>query len=233
MPVFELSKDLIFPSPEFARSDGLLCFGGDLSPERLTLAYQNGIFPWFSEYDPILWWSPDPRLVLKPGNIHISKSLKKSLKKEKFTIRTDTAFEQTILACSQPRKDENNSTWLVDEMIDAYIDLHQKGIAHSVEAWYEDRLVGGLYGISLGRSFFGESMFSAEKDASKTALVALALHLQENKFDLIDCQVTTGHLMSMGAIEIPRNTFLDIIQPSVKKTVSTDIWKSGRTLVYT
>ncbi|MCP3871687.1 MAG: leucyl/phenylalanyl-tRNA--protein transferase [Desulfobacteraceae bacterium] len=217
MPLFRLSKRLDFPPAWLARSDGLLCLGGDLSFKRLLLAYKSGIFPWFSKDEPILWWSPDPRLVLFPENINISKSLKKKIKKKMFSIRVDTCFEQTILSCAQPRKNGHEGTWLVDEMIEAYIELHRQGFAHSIETFRDDKLVGGLYGICLGGSFFGESMFSFESDASKIALVALANHLKRHSFDLIDCQVTTNHLLSMGACEISRNSFLDIIDQSVKR----------------
>jgi len=224
MPLFRLSKRLDFPPAWLARSDGLLCIGGDLSPKRLVLAYENGIFPWFSKEEPILWWSPDPRLVLFPKNIKISKSLNKKIKKNIYHVTLDTAFEQTIHSCATPRKNGPEGTWLVDEMIDSYIKLHKMGYAHSIETWREDTLVGGLYGVCLGNSFFGESMFSFESDASKIALVALANHLNEQDFDLIDCQVTTDHLVSMGACEISRNVFLDIILESVKKKHSTSAW---------
>ena len=213
-----------FPPAWLARSDGLLCIGGDLSCERLVLAYKNGIFPWFSENEPILWWSPDPRLVLFPTDINISRSLRKKLRKNPFHITLDKAFEQVIKACSQPRKNGHEGTWLVEEMIDAYIELHALGIAHSVETWEGGRLVGGLYGISLGRSFFGESMFSRVSDASKAALVALAAHLAQHDFDLIDCQVTTDHLLNMGAKEIPRHLFLEILDQSLDRAYEADTW---------
>ncbi len=225
MPLFRLSKRLDFPPAWLARSDGLLCIGGDLSPKRLILAYENGIFPWFSENEPILWWSPDPRLVLYPKKIKASRSLKKKIRQNNFSVRIDHAFEQTITACSKPRKNKHEGTWLIDEMIEAYIDLNTLGYAHSIETWREDKLVGGLYGVSIGGSFFGESMFSLESDASKIALVALAMHLKKHDFDLIDCQVTTDHLIKMGAVEISRNSFLDTIQESVKKKELNDIWK--------
>ncbi len=228
MPLFRLSEKLDFPPAWLARSDGLLCIGGDLSSERLLLAYKSGIFPWFSKDEPFLWWSPDPRLVLLPDGINISKSLKKKIRKEIFTIKIDTAFEQTILSCAKPRKEEG--TWLVEEMIDAYIDLHKQGYAHSIETWKNDKLVGGLYGVCIGGAFFGESMFSSESDASKIALVALASHLKKNRFDLIDCQVTTHHLLSMGAVEISRNSFLDIIESSIKRKNIEHIWNPRETL---
>ncbi len=222
MPLFRLSQRLDFPPAWLARSDGLLCIGGDLSPERLLLAYTSGIFPWFSDREPILWWSPDPRLVLYPSDINISKSLAKRIRKNRFTVKINTAFDQTIAACAKPRKGEG--TWLVKEMIEAYTQLHTLGYAHSIETFRDGQLKGGLYGVCIGGVFFGESMFSFETDASKIALVALAKFLKEHDFDLIDCQVTTSHLLSMGACEISRNTFLDIISPSVKRTDIGDIW---------
>lgn len=226
MPLFRLSERLEFPPAWLARSDGLLCIGGDLSFKRILLAYKNGIFPWFSNTEPILWWSPNPRLVLFPEDIHISRSLKKNIKQKQFEIRVNTAFEKTINACAQPRKiDSGSGTWLVEEMIDAYIELHHLGYAHSIEAWQDNRLVGGLYGICIGGIFFGESMFSNQKNASKVALVTLVNLLKKNNFDLIDCQVTTDHLLSMGATEISRNDYLDIINKSVKRQdIKKDIW---------
>ena len=226
MPLFRLSERLDFPPAWLARSDGLLCIGGDLSAQRILLAYEKGIFPWFSENEPILWWSPDPRLVLFPENIKVSRSLKKTIKKNTFHLTMDHAFEETILSCSKPRRKEYAGTWLVEEMIEAYIQLHKLGYAHSIETWKDDRLVGGLYGICLGGIFFGESMFSFEDDASKTALTALARHLEQHRFDLIDCQVTTNHLLSMGATEISRNAYLDIIQRSIKRTDLRNVWRS-------
>lgn len=225
MPLFRLSKRLDFPPAWLARSDGLLCIGGDLSSRRLILAYENGIFPWFSKNEPILWWSPDPRLVLFPSDIHVSKSLKKKIRSSQFNITIDNAFEQTIHSCALPRGKGQEDTWLVDEMIDSYLTLHHQGYAHSIETWKNGKLVGGLYGVCLGGSFFGESMFSFDTDTSKLALVSLAKFLDYHGFDLIDCQVTTSHLLSMGATEISRNHFLDIISPSVKRTDIKDIWK--------
>ncbi|MFN2435868.1 MAG: leucyl/phenylalanyl-tRNA--protein transferase [Desulfotignum sp.] len=225
MPLFRLSSRLEFPPAWLARADGLLCIGGGLSCERILLAYQNGIFPWFSDNEPILWWSPDPRLVLYPSEIRISKSLRKTLKKNRFCITINQAFEQTISACSQPRKDPNEGTWLVEEMKDAYIELHHQGHAHSVEAWHQDRLVGGLYGVAMGCVFFGESMFSLASDASKAALVALARHLDIHGFDFIDCQVTTDHLCRMGAVEIPRNRFLDLLGRSIIRQPGFGVWE--------
>jgi len=230
MLLFRLSENINFPPAHFARPDGLLCMGGDLSPKRLILAYENGIFPWFSENEPLLWWSPDPRLVLFPENIHISKSLKKAIKKSPFDIKIDNAFEDTIRSCALVRKRQNEDTWIIPQMVTAYVKLHHLGYAHSIEAWRDNNLVGGLYGICIGGSFFGESMFSFESNASKIALAALANLLIKSKFDLIDCQVTTQHLLNMGAVEISRKNFLDIIKKSVKRDDIKDIWSKNSKL---
>ncbi len=224
MPIFRLSERIEFPPARLARSDGLLCIGGDLSLARLLLAYQNGIFPWFSEKEPLLWWSPDPRLVLFPKTIKISRSLKKKINKTPFRITVDNAFEQTIVSCAQPRRDKYEGTWLVEDMIEAYIQLHKHGYAHSIETWQGNDLVGGLYGVTLGGSFFGESMFSRASDASKIALTALATLLNAKGFDMIDCQVTTRHLLNMGAVEVSRETFLNALTPSVTRQMNPDIW---------
>jgi len=224
MPIFRLSEKLDFPPAHLARSDGLLCIGGDLTARRLILAYENGIFPWFSSSEPLLWWSPDPRLVLFPDRIHISRSLNKKIKKAPFDIRIDNAFEETIQSCALVRKNNNEGTWIVKEMIEAYVMLHNLGYAHSIEAWKNSQLVGGLYGVCIGGCFFGESMFSLESDASKIALVALAEYKKKNRFDLIDCQVTTEHLIYMGAVEISRNNFLNMVNTSVKREMDKNIW---------
>jgi leucyl/phenylalanyl-tRNA--protein transferase len=215
MPVFRLDEDLLFPPPELAGEDGLLAVGGDLSEDRLLLAYSMGIFPWFSDDTPILWWSPDPRLVLKPDELKISRSLRKTLEKKVFRVTFDTAFEEVIRACaSVPRKD-GQGTWITGDMIEAYFRLHEAGIAHSVESWHEGELAGGLYGVALGSVFFGESMFARKSDASKTAFVMLVRYLRERNFRMIDCQVRTRHLMSLGAREIPRSEFSRILRESL------------------
>lgn len=224
MPVFILPNDINagisgrinFPPAHLARHDGLLCIGGDLSSQTLLCAYHDGIFPWFSEGEPILWWSPDPRLVLYPESLNISKSLKKKIRKSYFTITMDTAFENVIRSCSQFRSEKRTATWLVEDMVQAYIELYRLGYAHSVESWKDGELVGGLYGVSLGRVFFGESMFSYSSDASKTALAALCCHMKYHGFDIIDCQVKSSHLVSMGAQEIPRRGFLRQLKNSLK-----------------
>ncbi len=197
-----------FPPVEQAlkRPNGLLAAGGDLSPERLLRAYRLGIFPWFSAGEPILWWSPDPRMVLVPSELKIARSMAKTLRRADFEVRADSAFEQVIQACSEPRP-RQQGTWITDAMQAAYTRLHRLGVAHSVETWRGDELVGGLYGVALGRAFFGESMFSRATDASKIALVHLVHQLNTWQFGLIDCQMHTPLLASFGAREIPRAQF--------------------------
>ena len=216
MPVFVLSEELVFPPPRLAAADGLLAVGGDLSRERLLLAYRMGIFPWYSEGEPILWWSPDPRLVLYPGEFRIPRSLAKVIRRGDFTVSMDEAFPDVIDECARVRRESGEGTWIVPEMRKAYCGLHGAGFAHSVEVWREGQLAGGLYGIALGRSFFGESMFTRVTNASKVALAALVRHVQALAFELIDCQVTTGHLMRLGAREIPRERFLELLGHSLR-----------------
>ncbi|MEJ2565633.1 MAG: leucyl/phenylalanyl-tRNA--protein transferase [Gammaproteobacteria bacterium] len=198
-----------FPDVELALKEpnGLLAIGGDLSPPRLLHAYRHGIFPWYSHDQPILWWSPEPRSVLYPQRLRISRSLRRTLKKNIFTVTTDIAFRRVIEACAEPR-DAAGGTWLTAEMIEAYSRLHTMGYAHSVEAWYEGELAGGIYGVSLGKIFFGESMFTRRPDASKVAFVRLIQYLQRQGFALIDCQVPSAHLASLGAETIPRRDFV-------------------------
>jgi len=207
MPVYHLSVDPVFPDPELAESNGLLAVGGDLSAARLLSAYRSGIFPWYGEGDPILWWSPDPRLVLDPRSISISKSLARTLKKNVLRISLDTAFEDVVTRCARAERRGQPGTWIVPQMREAYLQLHRAGCAHSVEAWQDGCLAGGLYGVSLGRAFFGESMFARQPDASKVCLAWLAALLRAWEFDFIDCQVTTPHLLRMGAVEIERTAF--------------------------
>ena len=190
--------------------DGLLAVGGDLSPARIVAAYRQGIFPWYSDGQPILWWSPDPRSVLFPEHLGISRSLRKTIKKKHFRITADGAFKRVIECCAAPRKGESG-TWITTEMKQAYQYLHESGVAHSVECWEGDELVGGLYGIAIGRVFFGESMFSRRSDASKVAFVYLVEILRKWNFGLIDCQVATQHLTSLGAVTIPRIQFIRIL----------------------
>ena len=208
MTVFLLSERIAFPPPTLAEKDGLLAVGGDLSQSRLLLAYRLGIFPWFSEGDPILWWSPDPRLVLYPKDIKISKSLMKVIRKGVFRVSMDTAFEKVIQECATVHRKQDEGTWINDRMIEAYCRLHESGYAHSVEAWRGQELAGGLYGVSLGKCFFGESMFTRVSNASKVSLVVLSSYLMTQNFDFIDCQVTTAHLNRLGAREIPRKSFI-------------------------
>lgn len=196
-----------FPALELANSDGLLAAGGDLSPERLLCAYSLGIFPWFSEGQPILWWSPDPRCVLYPAQFKTGRSLRKAIRRAEFSVTYDRDFEAVISACAEPRANQEG-TWITPEMHDAYCRLHQLGCAHSVEVWQREKLVGGLYGIALGRIFYGESMFSRVTDASKIALKYLCAVLDEKGYHLIDCQVETAHLLSLGAQLVPREQFV-------------------------
>ncbi len=191
--------------------DGLLAVGGDLSPARIIAAYRQGIFPWYSEGQPILWWSPDPRSVLFTEHLKISRSLRKTVRKNRFGITMDTAFQGIMEGCAAPRRGEPG-TWITPEMKQAYLQLHKAGVAHSVECWEDDELVGGLYGIAIGRVFFGESMFSRRSDASKVAFVHLVKMLREWNFGLIDCQVATSHLASLGAVSIPRLQFVRMLR---------------------
>ena len=204
-----LEPDDAFPPVEKALRDpsGLLCAGGDLSPARLLDAYRRGIFPWYSGGQPILWWSPDPRMVLFCDELKVPRSLAKNIRNKGYEVRMDSVFSRVIKACSEPRKGDGG-TWLSPEMRSAYLALHQRGYAHSFETWREGRLVGGLYGVAIGRMFFGESMFSRATDASKVALVALVGELRARGFPLIDCQQNTPLLASLGAREIPRRQFL-------------------------
>lgn len=224
MPVYKLPEDPIFPHPSEAEEDGLLAIGGDLSLQRLVNAYANGIFPWFSSENPILWWSPDPRLVLFPEKLKVSKSLKRILKTEKFEVRFDTNFKAVIEHCSKIKRNHEDGTWINKEMVEAYTQLHEKGAAHSVETYFEGELVGGLYGVSLGKSFFGESMFHLMSDASKVAFYYLVEKIKYWNFDIIDAQIHTDHLVSLGAEEIPREQFLEIIKESVQQETKLGNW---------
>jgi len=225
MPVFRLSSNLTFPPPHLAIAEGLLAVGGDLSVERLVLAYSQGIFPWYAEDDPILWWSPDPRLVLYPAELHVSRSLRKVLRQQTFVVTLDQAFRRVIRACAGNRGPDHPGTWIVPEMMAAYEALHAAGLAHSVEAWQGDMLAGGLYGVSLGGVFFGESMFTRVSNASKVALVRLVAGLRRAGFRLIDCQVTTAHLMRLGAREISRTRFMNELQRGLKSATRQGVWR--------
>ena len=204
----------LFPNPRLSSSEGLVAWGGDLNPNRILSAYMKGIFPWYNETDPILWWSPNPRLVLYPQDIKISKSLKRSMKK--FEVRIDTDFESVIKKCREVRVDKAEGTWIIEEVIEAYIEIHKQGLAKSFEVYHDGELVGGLYGIDLGKIFCGESMFQTKSDASKTALVYLAQYCIENGYEMIDCQVSSEHLKSMGAFEMERDLFLDKLEEMLR-----------------
>jgi leucyl/phenylalanyl-tRNA---protein transferase len=203
-------QDLDFPPVEQASPEGLLAVGGDLQPERLLKAYRHGIFPWYSDNQPILWWSPDPRTVLFPDKLHISRSLKRSLRPGLFSVTLDRCFRDVMRHCAGPRPQHpDGGTWITAEMLDAYTRLHELGYAHSVETWQEEQLVGGLYGVALGGVFFAESMFTRASDASKVALVSLVRQLQQWGFRLMDCQQSSPHVLAFGAESIPRREFLD------------------------
>ncbi len=203
----------LFPPIQYALEDpnGLLCAGGDLSPERLLAAYQYSLFPWFNDDQPILWWSPNPRAVIFPAEVHVSRSLRKAIRKSNLTITLDQNFADVIAACAEPRHYEAE-TWISSDICRAYTQLHQMGYAHSVEVWRDDQLVGGLYGIAMGKVFFGESMFSRATDASKIGFIYLARQLQHWGFQLIDCQVASEHLSSLGAVEIDRKKFIELLE---------------------
>jgi leucyl/phenylalanyl-tRNA--protein transferase len=208
VPIFRLPRDHVFPEPRLAEPDGLLAMGGDLAPERLLRAYTSGIFPWYSEGSPILWWSPDPRLVLLPGWLHVPRSLARTARRGRFAVRADTAFARVIRRCADKARPGQEGTWITGEMAAAYERLHHLGFAHSFEAWEGGELVGGLYGVSLGGAFFGESMFADRPEASKVAFVQAVGWLASRGIGLIDCQVRTEHLARFGAREIPRDDFL-------------------------
>jgi len=215
MPIAFLTKELKFPPVENANSEGLLAVGGDLSPERLILAYQSGIFPWFNEDSLILWWSPTARMVLYPHKIKISKSMRKVVDTHPFRLTKNTCFEAVLHACATVPRNGQKGTWITNDMKKAYVRLHQRGVAQSYEVWEGSRLVGGLYGVDLGHVFCGESMFSTSNNASKFAFIKLAKELEEKNYTLIDCQVYNEHLASMGAEEIPRAEFIRILKQSI------------------
>ena len=211
MPVYRLTDQLLFPDPGWASPEGLLAVGGDLSAERLLLAYRIGIFPWYGENQPILWWSPDPRCVLFPKDIYVSRRLARLIRQQRWQLSCNRAFARVVTACADVRVQSGESTWLISAMQEAYRELHELGFAHSVEAWEDDQLVGGLYGVALGKFFFGESMFHRRPNASKVILAQLACYLDQAGFLLLDCQVSNPHLKSMGARDIPRNEFLELL----------------------
>ncbi|MDB5811670.1 MAG: leucyl/phenylalanyl-tRNA--protein transferase [Betaproteobacteria bacterium] len=221
-----------FPPLTEAATDpnGLLAAGGDLSAARLTDAYRRGIFPWFSPDQPILWWSPDPRMVLIPAELNITRSLNKVLRNSDYEVRADSAFSEVIAACAEPRATQNG-TWISAEMIDAYSELHAGGVAHSIETWIDGELAGGLYGVALGRMFYGESMFTRTSNASKIALVHLVRQLERWQFGMIDCQMYTSHLASLGAREIPRTAFMRNLQELVNYSHLPGRWNLDRDLI--
>lgn len=210
--MYLLSKDLVFPPVNLANKDGLLAIGGDLSAERLLLAYKSGIFPWYNQGEPIIWYSPNPRMVLFPKNLKISKSMKQIIRKNEFSVTFNENFSEVISNCKNSYREGQGGTWITDEMQQAYINLHQLGVAKSVEVWKEDELVGGLYGIDLGHVFCGESMFSEVSNGSKLAFIYLVQKLEKENYKLIDCQVYNEHLASLGAKEISRAEFLTYLK---------------------
>jgi leucyl/phenylalanyl-tRNA--protein transferase len=220
-----LRSDEPFPPVQsaLAEPNGLLAAGGNLDPDRLITAYRHGIFPWFGENQPVLWWSPDPRMALAPAALRVTRSLAKTLRNKHYEMRADSAFRAVMHACAEPRRDQDG-TWINREMIAAYCALHERGIAHSIETWINGELVGGLYGVALGRMFFGESMFSRVTDASKIALTHLARQLERWDYGLIDCQVHTAHLASMGAREMPRYAFMRKLGELVNYPQTTGAW---------
>ena len=225
MPIFWLSdNDISFPSPHLAEAEGVLAMGGDLKPQRLLRAYQMGIFPWYNEGEPIIWWSPDPRFVMYPSKLKVSKSMRKVLRDNIFHVTVDTDFKAVIENCQQTYRPDQGGTWITDDMLEAYLELHDLGFAHSVEVWQEGDLVGGLYGVSLGKCFFGESMFTKVSNASKTGFIILVKKLTALGFDLIDCQTHTSHLESLGAEDMDREEFLNYLKQNNKKETLRGKW---------
>lgn len=229
MPIYHIPEDeIVFPHPSLSNPDGILGIGGDLSIERLLVAYQNGIFPWYGELDPIMWWSPDPRCILFPENIKVRKSMRSYFNQDKYRITFDTHFEEVITACQRIERHGQSGTWIIYEMKEAYIELHKAGYAHSLEVWLDDKLAGGLYGVSLGRMFFGESMFSIGTNASKFALISLAKILKSKGFTLIDCQQDTPHIISMGAENISRQEFLEHLNKNKDQETYRGSWSEWK-----
>lgn len=230
MPIFQLTDQIMFPHPDLAEPDGLLAVGGDLGVPRLLTAYRHGIFPWYSDRDPILWWFTSPRLVLFPAELKVSRRLQRYYRNSGITMSINRFFGGVIEQCRSIRKMRNEDTWITDDMVQAYQELHRQGYAHSVECWRGRELVGGLYGIALGRVFFGESMFSIAANSSKLALIYLVHFLVGNGYRLIDCQMTTDHLVSMGACEISGRAFQDLLKKYIQSNEYNGVWpdeKSG------
>jgi leucyl/phenylalanyl-tRNA--protein transferase len=224
VPIYQLTEKLIFPHPKLANEDGLLAWGGDLSAERLLLAYSNGIFPWFDDESPILWWALDPRMVLFPEKLRVTKSLKQSIRNHRIEVKFDENFELVIRHCAEANRKGQDGTWINSRMIRAYVELHEQGFAHSAETYYNGELVGGLYGVSLGRVFCGESMFYIRPDASKVALFYLVEKLKSWNFDLIDSQQDTSHMRSMGAELITLEDYLERLKKSLKNPTFRGKW---------
>jgi leucyl/phenylalanyl-tRNA--protein transferase len=224
MPVYLLNDSFDFPDVEAATKDGLLAVGGDLQPMRVLNAYSNGIFPWYSKEQPILWWSPDPRMVLFPEKLKMSKSLSQVIRSNRFEIRADSCFRQVIEACSNVQRQDQAGTWITMDLIEAFVRLHEMGYAHSFETYHKGRLVGGLYGLSLGGMFFGESMFHYESNASKVALFFLVEFMKKHNFDMIDAQQQTAHLRSLGASILKRTEFIGVVKKSLQKTTLKGNW---------
>lgn len=224
LPV-RLTREIAFPEPERATREGLLAIGGDLSPERLLAAYTRGIFPWYEDGGPILWWCPDPRFVLLPEALHVSRSLRRSVRSRRFEVRLDTAFREVVRGCAESPRRQGRGTWITREMEDAYARLHRLGVAHSAESWRDGRLVGGLYGVAIGGVFSGESMFAREPDASKVAFVTLVGQLRAWGFGMIDCQMPTEHLHRFGARRMPRARFLEMLARLVTVPTRPGPWR--------
>lgn len=224
MPVYLLHQRPIFPPPEGASSEGIVAVGGDASPERLIAAYSRGIFPWPHDGLPLLWFSPDPRFVLEINEVKVGRSLRKSVRRSSFEVRADTAFRQVMEGCARVPRPDQESTWITDELLDGYCALHEQGLAHSIEAWHDGALVGGLYGVSLGKMFCGESMFATATDASKIAAVTLFGNLKRWGFSFVDCQVYTDHLARFGAVERTRTRFLDALRQTLKEPTRRGPW---------
>ena len=219
------TPETLFPSAESASEEGLVAVGGKITVKRVLSAYRQGIFPWYSPDQPVLWWSPEPRAILFPDNLKISRSFKKTLRKDLFRLTADQAFIQVIEACAGPRaRSPGSGTWITEDMQKTYTRLHQLGYAHSIEVWNNEQLVGGLYGLSLGTAFFGESMFSLETDASKIALVALADYAKANNIDFIVCQLPTEHRSNMGAVDISRKEYLQLLEQALSSRDNTERW---------
>lgn len=226
--IYQLNDDdYSFPPASLANKEGLLAFGGDLSPERIIIAYSNGIFPWFNENEPLFWWSLDPRLVIRPGEMRVSKSLRHTIRSGRYECRIDTDFEGVMRHCAQTPREGQDGSWITDEMVEAYVQLHHLGLAHSFETYHEGTLVGGLYGVALGKLFCGESMFHLMTDASKVAFFHLHNFLVEHGFKLIDCQQETKHLLSLGAYTISRQEYLEEIRQLVTEPTLKGNWGDG------